>query len=172
MKSWNESGLNRDYLGWSPENDFVVINMTRGSILSRVNFEGVRDRLLGFAEQFGIAPERSQCGGLDRDESDWVYIHKTNHFLCGWIDWVFIRSDAPAPIIQEAEKCLANLADYPVWDEDRYYSKQWNAICDYWDGLGLQEKIDYCKEAGLSCFAARRFPDSVMESFYDNPDFG
>lgn len=56
MKSWNESGLNECYLGWSPENDLVVINMTRDSdILSRVNFEGVRDCLLQFAESFGDA---------------------------------------------------------------------------------------------------------------------
>lgn len=163
MKSWKESGLNECYLGWSPENDLVVISHHYGSsLLDRLNFSGIRDHLVSFAEKFGLAP----------NESDWVYEHRTTHFLVRWVDYLCIRADAPSDIIAEAEKCLKKLSDYPIWDEDKYGAEQWDEISAYWDGLGIREKIDYCREAGLSSFAARGFPEEVKDDFLNNPDFG
>ena len=51
---------------------------------------------------------------------------------------------------------VAKLADYPVLDEEDWSRREFEAQCETWENAGLQGRIDYCRRAGISIFAARR----------------
>lgn len=56
---------------------------------------------------------------------------------------------------RKAKELIQSLEDYPLLDEDRYSEKRWEAICDFWEEMDMSERMEYCKEAGLSIFSAR-----------------
>ena len=97
-------------------------------------------------------------------ESDTVKIVREGHWAVGWIEWIAIHeSDSVA--VEKANEILDALADYPVVNETDWSEREYNAACDYWANAYLSERIDLCRDAGASIFAARR--DYLADDVFD-----
>jgi hypothetical protein len=88
-------------------------------------------------------------------ESETVQVVRERHWACGWVEWIGIHED-DAEAIAKAEAILEKLDGYPVLDDDHFSELEWNETCDYWESLSVRERAEYCRDAGLSIFAARR----------------
>jgi hypothetical protein len=165
MKTWETPS---SYFGFNPVGDFVVyVRHRESNHLDNSNFETIKAHLEKVAAGLPEPDERA-----DRDGFGWVYTWSATHFGYGWVEYLMIREDAPAALIEAGREVEKRLADYPVFDEDDWGDRQYKGIQDYWEGLGLREKIEYCVEAGLSCFAARgECTGQLFDLFFDKPDF-
>lgn len=93
-------------------------------------------------------------------ESDTVQIVRESHWAVGWVEWIAIHeSDTKA--LEIADDIMCALSDYPVVNEDDWSEREWNAAQDYWESLDISERVDLCRGAGLSIFAARS--DSIPQ---------
>ncbi len=87
-------------------------------------------------------------------ESDTVQVVRERHWACGWIEWIAIHeSDAQA--LAKAEEILTALEAYPVVDEDHFSQLEWDEAAEFWGGMSVAERAEYCQNAGVSVFAAR-----------------
>lgn len=98
------------------------------------------------------------------DESDTVMIVRESHWAVGWVEWIAIHeSDGAA--LREADEIMGALYDYPVVDDEHYSYAQYNAIIDYWQNSPIPDRMDTCREADVSLFAARR--DAIDRELFD-----
>lgn len=132
--AWNDSWVYSDKC-------FVFLGRHRDSdLLTESNFE------------CGLAA----IGG----ESDTVQIVREGHWAVGWVEWIAIHeSDSKA--LEIADDILCALSDYPVVNEDHFSGLEWNAAQESWETLDISERVDLCRDAGLSIFAARS--DSIPQ---------
>jgi hypothetical protein len=87
-------------------------------------------------------------------ESDTVKVVRESHWAVGWVEWIAIHeSDIKA--LECASDIMDSLSDYPVVNEDHWTELEWNAAQDMWAQLSLSERVDLCRDAGLSIYAAR-----------------
>lgn len=102
---------------------------------------------------FRVALER--LGG----ESETVQVHRFGSWAVGWHEMLLITADGP---VTEAEKIAAELADYPVLDEEDYSELEWSEMTAYWAGESIAERVRLCSKYGLSIFSARHdyIPDN------------
>lgn len=61
------------------------------------------------------------------------------------------------------------LEDYPILCEHDYSERQCEAIGDEWERACLRDRVEYCREADVSIFAARRdeIPGEVFDSLME-----
>ena len=87
------------------------------------------------------------------------------HWGCGWIEYITVDDTAPDTLLDQCVEIARALDCYPVYDDDRYSEAQWKVIADYWEWLDLRERVDLCRDNGVSIFAARRssVPDQVYQ---------
>lgn len=87
-------------------------------------------------------------------ESETVKIVRESHWAVGWVEWIAIHeSDTVA--LEIADEIMCALSDYPVVDESDLSEREWEAAQEYWSDLDLSERVDLCRDAGLSVFSAR-----------------
>lgn len=124
------------YAGASWPEYFVFLGQHRDSdSVTRSNFEvGLRE-----------------LGG----ESDTVFIVRERHWAVGWVEWIAVHESNEAAI-EAADEMLCAIEDYPVLSDDHHSELEWNEVTDYWERMGIRERVDYCRDAGISIFAARR----------------
>lgn len=98
-------------------------------------------------------------GGESKD----VQVHRFGHWACGWFEIIVIRPHTDAAT--KAQKMADALEDYPVVDESDWSDREYRAKAQYWENYLLRERVDMCREAGESIFAARRYeiPDGVYD---------
>ena len=48
------------------------------------------------------------------------------------------------------------LEQYPVLDEDHFSEKEFNEAANYWEKADISERMELCRDKGVSVFAARR----------------
>ncbi|WP_018234242.1 hypothetical protein [Thioalkalivibrio thiocyanodenitrificans] len=138
------------YGGFSPDGDYVVASYNRDSkLLERANFEAFKSALESAAKPFGDAP----ClGDMHRE---YVYTWRARHWGCGWVEYLGVRSDAPYVILKTAGDILDAMADYPIIDDELHSFLESEEVEKAWDQASMNEKIDYCRNAEISIFAAR-----------------
>lgn len=107
------------------------------SILERVNFETMTDRVLAASQH---------------DETE---IHRFGHWACGWYEMLLIHPDDTSALIVAAELSAA-LADYPSLDDEAYSVAEIEAAAEYWERCRVSDRVEICQRFGLSVFAARR----------------
>lgn len=128
------------YSGHSPDGDYVIYSRHRDSnLLENSNYEC-------------ILRELQQA---DKNKK-YVYDFRANHWGFGWVEYIIVRKAAPDHITNLVCEILGALSDYPILDESDYSEREYNYICDHWQGLSLQEKIELCKEHNISIFSARK----------------
>ena len=102
-------------------------------------------------------------------ESNTVQVIREGHWAVGWVEWIAIHeSDLKA--LSEADDILCALSDYPVLDDSDFSEREWNAAQDYWSELDINERVDLCRKAGVSIFAARSecIPQGGNGSIYES----
>jgi len=139
----------RNYMGPDFFDYYVGLQRTRDSkSLERANFDSFL-KLLG-------------------GESESVLVIRDHHWLCGWIETIYIHKNS-VDLVVKADHILTDLKDYPVVDEILWSEYENDEKCSYWDSLGLREKIQECVRAGISFFAARR--EHIPSEIYDMLEF-
>ena len=84
-------------------------------------------------------------------ESDYVQVHRFGHWACGHYELILVHP-LLLPALEEIEGRLNN---YPLLNEDDYLDRLNEAANQLWGKMSLRERIDVCKEHGLSIFSAR-----------------
>lgn len=76
------------------------------------------------------------------------------HWGPGWVEIIIIPAGGIAE--ETARKIADRLEDYPVLDEDDYCRREWDEAEETWQHcLNLRDRVELCREAGVSIFAAR-----------------
>jgi hypothetical protein len=144
MERWNAnpSGWDslRNFMGTVPDEHLLVL-LTRNrdsDILSESNWHTVLEYLGG--------------------ESDSVQIIRHGHWACGWIEYLMIDSrDAEKRTL--GEQVESRLADYPVFNEDDWSNREYEAACTAWEEMSVRTRVEIIQKYGgkyVSVFAARR----------------
>ena len=91
-----------------------------------------------------------------------VEVNRTGHWAVGWTETILIHESNDAAL-QAADKWAKKLADYPVANEDDFSDREYNAACEYWEGMSIRDRADWCKRYRVSIFAARSdlIPDGI-----------
>jgi hypothetical protein len=102
-------------------------------------------------EQSNFAVMLAALGG----ESETVIVVRESHWAVGWVEWIAVHESDTVALAKADEQC-GRLANYPVLDEEDWSQREWNAMCEVWENAGLQGRMEYCRRAEISIFAARR----------------
>lgn len=132
LKKWErpDSYAGADWPDW-----FVFLGQHRDSdALTRSNFER------------GLA----RLGG----ESETVQVIRERHWAVGWVEWIGVHKSA-ADKLRAAETMLKQIDAYPVLDDDHFSELEWKEAEQFWASLSIRERVDLCREARVSIFAAR-----------------
>ena len=98
-------------------------------------------------------------------ESDTVIVVRERHWAVGWMEWIAIHQSDDAAL-QSADEIMAALSDYPVIDDNHLSEMEWNEAADYWESASIRERLEHCKNADISIFAARH--DYMPIGFFDH----
>lgn len=102
-------------------------------------------------EQSNFAVMLAALGG----ETETVAVVRESHWAVGWVEWIAIH-EADTAALKIADGQCERLTNYPILDEDDFGEREFEAQCETWANAGLQGRMEYCKRAGISIFAARR----------------
>ena len=142
------------YFGFNPVGDYMVYSTTRDStILDESNFDLIMKELKALSKT------------LETDDDEpFVYDWQASHWACGHVVYLMLRKDSPIALKELAESILKGLADYPVYCEDDYSQRQWDACQKYWEELSDSERQQLVDEDGSEELAIDNLLQS--ESFY------
>lgn len=164
MPAWNPPD---DYFGYQPIGDFILCTKNYCSPLwEESNFLKIKEDMDKLNDKF-LPPEE---GAVNQDGDNipdsWVYEWSASHWAVKEIYYLMIRADAPKEILDKANEIYSSLRnEYPIYDEDDYWNRQSEAILEYWQGSSIKDRIEYCKEADVSIFAARS--NDPLPEIYD-----
>ena len=102
-------------------------------------------------EQSNFGTMLATLGG----ESETVIVVRESHWAVGWVEWIAVHEADTVALAKADEQC-ARLANYPVLDEDDFGRREFEAQCETSESAGLRGRLEYCRRAGISIFAARR----------------
>ena len=86
-------------------------------------------------------------------ESDNVEVHRFGHWGPGWFEIIIVDPSSHASAqVYGWERALE---DYPIASEDDHSELHWGEICEYWENASLSDRIEICKDAGISILKAR-----------------
>ena len=164
MPTWKSPD---SYFGFDPVGDYMFYMKTRDSeIMVESNFDRMLEDIRKFIAKNNFPEPTVIVDKFDEElPSDWVYTFTASHWGCSWVEYILVRKDAPEAIIEKADEIYHSVREYPVYDEDDYSERQDEAIYKYWGECSIKERIQYCKEAGDSIFAARH-EDHIPEDVY------
>jgi len=139
------------YGGFSPDGDYCILTRTRDSdALGRSNWIIARQLLATSAglEEIPFSNGTDSC----------VYEWRASHWVCGWIEYLMVKPDAPQAVLDCAADILASLKDYPALSDEHWSELKWEETCDYWEEMSIQERVQTIRDSGSdgSIFTARR----------------
>lgn len=88
-------------------------------------------------------------------ESETVVVVREGHWAVGWVEWIGIHESDDKSLLV-ADEILEGLDSYPVVNEDDWSELEYDEVCQFWERLSVRERAEYCREAGVSIFSARR----------------
>ena len=98
-------------------------------------------------------------------ETETVLVVRERHWAVGWVEWIAIHKD-DTKALELADQIMKRLEDYPVVNEDHWSDLEWNEAHDYWESMGLAERVRMCRDNDVSIFSARLsqpIPDVIYE---------
>lgn len=137
-----------DYMGQSPDGDFIVYARSRDSdLLANTNFECIEAEL------------------RELDAGDFVYTFTASHWGVGWVEHLMLRRLCPDNLQARVYEIHAALSNYPVYSDSAYSEAEHEATLEYWGRLCTDRRIELCAEYGASIFASRhgRIPEPLYE---------
>lgn len=141
-----------NYAGHRPTDCYAVLGRHRDSdILGNSNWDAALKELIPNGE-------RRRC-----------YVHHTGHWAVGWVEMLLVHRSA-AGTLKLADKLRERLESYPVLDEDDYSDRLDADAQDTWKNcFSLAERVELCREAGVSIFAARHghIPEDDSGAIFD-----
>lgn len=136
----------KEWFGWYP-----VAGITRDSgTIERSNFRVIEKALSAIADP-GYLP----AGADPSEEQQAVQVTRCNHFLCGWVDTIYIH-ESHEEALRLADEFAGAIADYPLLDEMDHGMLECEKAADCWEGFSLRDRIEACRRFQVSIFAARR----------------
>ena len=88
-------------------------------------------------------------------ESETVHVVREGHWAVGWVEWIAIHQDDETAC-EIADEMLCALDDYPVLDDTHLSELENQEIGEQWVAMRLLDRVEACRNAGVSIFAARR----------------
>ena len=85
--------------------------------------------------------------------------HTFGHWGPGWFSIILVRPESAC--FDAASEAANALSEYPILDDSDLSEREYNAACEQWETMDLEERIDVCKKCNVSIFAARR--DTIPE---------
>lgn len=99
--------------------------------------------------------------------------HWADHYFGSWAtDFEALHVSWTAPYLATIEEMLAALENYPVLDEMALSEIEHEAAAEAWENMSVRDRLDVCRDARVSAFAARR--DELPRDVYTEhviPDF-
>ena len=142
LKRWS---MPSDYAGEIWPNYYVGVGIHRDSSrVARSNFDVFLRELGG--------------------ESETVHVVREGHWAVGWVEWIAIHQDDERAC-EIADELICALDDYPVLDDSHLSELEDQEIGEQWAAMRLHDRVDVCRDAGVSIFAARR--DEVPGEVFD-----
>jgi hypothetical protein len=132
-REWGPTGFDSRGLGCPDQQDWLVcpVCVTRdtpdGSV-DRSNFEVLKCQL-----------EASGEAASDGEGGDWE-LHSFNHWGPGWFNIILVRPGSEAAEL--AIEAASVMADYPVLDDMDHSQREFDAVCEYWSEMSLNERRD------------------------------
>jgi hypothetical protein len=149
-----EPFIGDDFSEWYP----IASRSRDATMLEKSNFDAALGALLDAA------------GAQGCDDTDGaVQVMTFNHWGCGYIDRLMVHKDAPPAILAAADDILKRLKNYPILDSSDYSAREWEYVKEAWADCSLDYRVELCREAGVSIFAARRtdrIPDDDNGEIY------
>jgi len=152
-----------DYVGFSPDGDYLIEGQSRDScLLQRVNYTKVKECLEALEKTLPPRDDDRVISGLFHSEriGAWAYDFRASHWAVGWVEYLLVSEDAPDEMIILAAEIKHSIEDYPIFDEDAYSEEESNETYKAWESADLEQRVEWCKEVGVSPFSAR--PDRGM----------
>jgi len=97
-------------------------------------------------------------------ESETVHVVREGHWAVGWVEWIAIHQDDETAC-EIADELMCALDDYPVLCDSHLSELEGKEIGEQWVAMRLHDRVDVCRDAGVSIFAARR--DDIPEEGFD-----
>lgn len=95
-----------------------------------------------------VPPPDTDSKHLFKEPTDEATVQRVreSHWAVGWVEWIAIHeSDFAA--LQEADRIMAKLHDYPVLDEDLFSQYETDEAEQVWrDCYRVWERIEYIRE--------------------------
>ena len=92
-------------------------------------------------EQSNFACMLKKLGG----ESDTVIVVRESHWAVGWVEWIAIH-ESDAKSLATANEIMANLADYPVVNEEHWSELESEQAADYWESMSPRDKVQFAMD--------------------------
>jgi len=139
--------LDEDRQGWL----IVPVSRTRDSgILSNSNFETAEKML----------------DDIDSERESFE-THSFGHWGPGWFEIMIVAPNSRAASI--AAEIGDALENYPVLNDEDYSRREYEGTIASWDASMLCDRIDACRDNGVSIFAARHdsiVPEQCYQAFH------
>lgn len=145
MEKWKYP---KDYMGNDFSEYYILYGKNRDSDrLTRSNYDCIKE-VVKSAESFSF-----------------------NHWACGWIELLMIH-ESDKNGIEQGNKILAELADYPVYNDSHYSELEWNEMNDFWVQCSIKERVELCQKYNQNIFSARHdfIPDNCSIEEYLRSD--
>lgn len=88
-------------------------------------------------------------------ESDTVQVIRQRHWACGWLEFIAIHH-TDTRSLKIADEIAGQLKVYPVLDEFHFSELELDIAENTWRGFSIADRVELCKKADISIFAARR----------------
>lgn len=140
------------YMGPDWDQFYVVMGQNRDSdALNRSNWAVALERLQA---------EETKLGGamLDPEGDSYLQIVRDHHWAVGWVEFIYLRKDAPVSILELADSMRAQIANYPILDESHFSNLEYEEACESWAIMSVRERAELIRDEKIdvSIFAARR----------------
>lgn len=136
------------YLGATWEGWYPVCGVTRDSgTLERSNFRVIERALKALPDV--------EVKDVDGSELLGVQVTRCSHFLCGWVDTLYVHATAEEAL-QLADEFAGRLDRSGYLDEEDWSELEYEEAAKVWESFSLRDRIDACRRFDVTLFAARR----------------
>ena len=157
----------KSYAGYDPVGHYIIATRHRDSgLLESTNWDAI-------IREMGQPASLHDNGSIDES----LYTWSVSHWGVGWVEYLTLKPNAPADMLDQAETILARLADYPIVDDELMAEREIDAMYAYWDNCDLRERVTLLSDSGDNIFAARHgardradistIPESTMQRIRD-----